>query len=91
MATFEELIDTVGARVNAKADEAIRDVMHRMPWGQKVTMADGTQATIKLLVGSEWPKRDADGRLYFTFDLACDEGCWHVEFQVKHTGWGGAP
>ena len=68
--------------------EAIQEIFHRMPFGQKCVIG-GRAAEIKPL--SKEPS-EVDGQWRFIFDVVFDRGSPdHLEFTVTHTGGGGAP
>jgi hypothetical protein len=91
--------EAIRARVNQHAMEALREVFHRMPWDQPVTVGQ-QNAVIAQLRGQEEQVRDGshfpDGHPsrdipFFTFDVRAADGSWHIEFCVQQTGWGGVP
>ena len=85
---LDEAIANVGARMDRAAEEAIRELFARFPFGQKVALFTGKNATI-----TAWhePKRDATGRWCFGVDIRYDDGSGHIEYRLTQTGWGGKP
>lgn len=83
----------VSARVNANAMEALQELFHRIPFGTKVTLANGKVATIKPFVQPEIaPEGHAlAGRPHAGIDITFDDGSGHFEFSLYQSGWGGAP
>lgn len=70
------------------AEEAIRELFARFPFGQKVVLFTGKAGTLKVF---HEPKINDSGRWCFGVDLQYDDGSGHLEYEVKQTGWGGVP
>lgn len=74
--------------IYGEVGEIVREVFHRMPFGQEFTLSNGRKGRIKKFV--EPRQREEGGRWEFGFDVVFDEGSPdHIEFFVKHTGGGG--
>jgi len=80
-------IEGIKARINSVAEESLREIFHRMPFGQKVELSNGKTATITKFFE---PKQN-EGVWQFGVDMKFDDGSGHVEFIIKQTGWEGAP
>ena len=75
-------------RINAHAMEALQELFHRIPFGTKITLANGKTATIEPFVE---PCVDHDGKLCALIDVKYDDGSGHFEFCLYQSGWGGRP
>jgi hypothetical protein len=69
------------------AEEAIREIFARFPFGQKVTLFTGKPGTLKVY---HEPKLE-NGRWCFGVDIKYDDGSGHLEYTVTQTGSGGIP
>jgi len=76
-------LDEAQARTLTVEEEAIREVFARMPWGQKFTLADGSEVAIERFYE---PRQGDGGAWQFGFDVKCE--AFHLEFTVERTGWG---
>ena len=74
-------------RINAHAMEGLQELFHRIPFGTKITLANGKTATIEPFVE---PCVDHDGKLCALIDVKYDDGSGHFEFCLYQSGWGGA-
>lgn len=85
---IDDAMTSVQARMERAAEEAIREIFARFPFGQQVTLFTGKAATLK-----SWhePKKDKDGRWCFGVDMQYDDGSGHIEYRLTQTGWGGKP
>lgn len=84
---LNDLLETVGARVNGVAMEAVQDLFHRLPWGMEIALSNGKKCVLKKF--TEPRLNEETGRPEFGFDLKGDD--WHLEFYVRQTGWEGVP
>ena len=66
------------------AREVMEHLYQAIVAAPEFTLKDGTRAKTELLGA---PELDSEGELYFSFDVALDNGS-HVEFTVRNTGWG---
>lgn len=87
MNDLQDKLDTVRARMDRAAEEAIRELFARFPFGQQVTLFTGKPATLKKF----YEPKLKDGRWCFGIDLQFDDGSGHLEYVITQTGWGGAP
>jgi hypothetical protein len=84
----------VSARINRHAMEALQELFHRIPFGTKITLANGKTATIKPFYE---PRANDDRTDHLAgcpsagIDVAYDDGSGHFEFILYQGGWGGVP
>jgi len=86
-APLDDVMDTVKGRMERAAEEAIRELFARFPFGQQVQLFTGKTGTLKVF---HEPKLRG-GRWCFGVDLQYDDGSGHLEYTIKQTGWGGTP
>lgn len=84
---LETPLETVKGRMERAAEEAIKEIFARFPFGQQVTLFTGKAATLKVF----FEPKQVEGRWQFGVDMQYDDGSGHLEYIVKQTGWGGAP
>lgn len=90
---LQAVFTTQKARMDALTLEVMRDVWHRMPFGQEIALSNGETATIRPFVEPREgnPEREDDlSRPNFGFDVVGPGGSWHLEFWTSRGGWGGA-
>ncbi len=75
-------------RVETIALEALRDIFHRIPFGEEITFSDGRKGVIRKFYE---PKIADDGAIKAGIDIKDVEGNWHLEFILEKTGWGCSP
>jgi len=74
------------AGVYKDVPEAIKEIFHRMPFGQEVVIG-GRKGN---LVSVSNQPTDTETGWNFVFDIRFDNGAPdHLEFTVRHTGGGG--
>ena len=83
-----EIFEDAQMRVEAIALEALRDIFHRIPFGEEITFSDGRKGIISKFYE---PKITNDGAIKAGIDIKDVEGNWHLEFILQKTGWGCAP
>lgn len=85
--------DGVSARINASAMEALQEIFHRLPFGTKITLANGKTATINKFIEPEVAPEGHPlaGRPRAGIDVTYDDGSGHFEFALYQSGWGGVP
>ena len=88
MTEVKKVYEHTSARMNAHAMEALQELFHRIPFGSKITLANGKTATIEPFVE---PCVDHDGKLCALIDVKYDDGSGHFEFCLYQSGWGGVP
>lgn len=76
------------AAVDLRTEIALKALWEAMPWGMKITLPGGEEATLEKFVE---PQRGEDGVWKFGFDVQDTAAGWHLEFFVTKTGWGGSP
>jgi len=87
-ATLKKAYEDTDAKINANAMEALQELFHRIPFGTKITLANGKTATIVPFVE---PSVDPEGKLHALIDIKYDDGSGHFEFCLYQSGWGGRP
>lgn len=83
----EDTIDSVRARIDRAAEESIREMFARFPFGQQVELFTGKPATFKVF----YEPKMKDGIWSFGVDLKFNDGSGHIEYTIQQTGWGGKP
>ena len=71
-----------------EAEEVVREIFKRMPFGEKVTLSNGRTFEIVKFTG---PAKDQNGSWCFGVDakFTDNNGPDHLEFHLQHTGGGG--
>ena len=88
MTEVKKVYEHTSARMNAHAMEALQELFHGIPFGSKITLANGKTATITPFVE---PSVDGDGTVRALIDVKYDDGSGHFEFCLYQSGWGGVP
>ena len=76
MVEVKKVYEDTSPKINAHAMEALQELFHRIPFGTKITLADGKTATIEPFVE---PSVDADGTPRALIDVKYDDGSGHFE------------
>jgi len=87
MTDIETALKEYAARTEAMALEALKEIYHRIPFGEEIHLANGQVAVIEKFVR---PKIDEQGEIRAGIDVTAKDGSWHLEFTLKKTGWGAA-
>src|SRR5262249_46556976 len=87
MSELKKVYEHTSVRINAHAIKVLQELFHRIPFGTKITLANGKTATITPF--SE-PSVDDDGTVCALIDVKYDDGSGHFEFCLYQSGWGGA-
>ena len=82
-----DVLDTVKGRMDRAAEESIREMFARFPFGQQITLFTGKPGTFK----SWYEPKIKDGRWEFGVDFQYNDGSGHIEYTMRQTGWGGTP
>lgn len=73
--------------IKRRTEAAINAVFAAMPWGLKIDLPGGEDATLEKF----YAPKQKDGVWMFGFDVCDTTGAWHLEFCAEQSGWGGAP
>ena len=81
------------ATMNQYANEAIKEIYHRMPIGQQIHFSNGKTGTItKFFEPEDGSDRGCNDHLkdtwHFGIDVKFDDGSGHLEFIFYKGGWG---
>lgn len=94
---FDDALDAVRQAAQRRAMEALQDVFHRLPMGQRWTLADGVEVELQPWMQPKVMERPAGsedalhGRPCAGVDVRAVDGSWHIEFIVYQSGFGGTP
>lgn len=97
--TPEVDVDDVKARMEQHAMEALRDLFHRLPFGEKIILSNGKEAEIKVFMKPKPGREPNDegfsdhlsNRPHCGIDVTYTDGSGHLEFILYQSGWGGRP
>lgn len=81
----------VQARSENVAMEALQDIFHRLPFGQKIVLSNGKSATIKPFFEPMIAQQGEERSVCCGLDVQFDDGSGHIEFTINLSGWGGVP
>lgn len=82
--------DETKAKMTSRAMEALQDLYHRIPFGEKIMFSDGREGVITKFV-EPTISTDRDDHLAniprASIDIQFEDG--HLEFMLYQSGWGG--
>ena len=81
---FAKEFNDIRLRQYSIAMEALNDLFHRIPFGEKTKFSDGRTGTIRPFFEPEWKE---DGTPVAGIDIQFSDS--HLEFQLILSGWGG--
>ena len=88
MDDFEEKFGPLKIKQLKITEEAIKDLFHRIPFGEKIHLSNGLIGEIKVFFEPKYKAKDEfNMRWEAGIDIKFNDGS-HLEFILANTGWG---